>query len=185
MRARLATAVLGAALCPAAVGAQDRPQTLPTRDVDITYRITRGGQTMQERTHWLAAGEVQRIDPPDGGDTYMIMDHHDRQVAMVNANARTVVELTAPPPGPLEPGSAAAFARGGEETVAGLTCTDWQTQAADAPAVLCLTPDGVLLRLQAAGATLVEATSVQYAPADPAEFRIPADYRHVTPQPAR
>lgn len=180
MRATGALMLVGAALLATVAAAQDRPNTLPTRDVDITYAVTRDGQTLQERTRWLAAGEIQRIDPPGGGATYMIMDHQARHVAMVNDATHTVVELTAPP-NPLEAGGP-GFTRQDQATVAGLPCTDWRTQAGDAPAVLCLTADGVLLRLQAAGTTLVEATKVQYGPADPAAFRVPADYRRVTPQ---
>jgi hypothetical protein len=67
--------------------------------------------------------------------------------------------------------------------IAGQACTDWATAGAGTETVLCLTGDGVLLRVQAGGRTLVEANRVTYAPADPNLFAIPTDYNHMTPPP--
>jgi hypothetical protein len=164
---------------PATARGQERPNTLPTRDVDVTYRVTRGGATMSERMRWLSGPGLQRVDPP-GNVMHMIMDHHNHHVAMVSDARREVVE-TDVVGGALEPGAGGTFTRRGEDTVASLGCTLWDTGTAAAPVQLCLTADGVLLRVRASGATLVEATQVQYGPQNPADFQVPADYRRVTP----
>jgi hypothetical protein len=164
---------------PAAARAQDRPNTLPTRDVDVTYRVSRGGATVSERMRWLAGPGLQRVDPP-GDAMHMIMDHHSHHVAMVSDAHREVVETDAVG-GALDPGAGGTFTRRGEDTVASIGCTLWDTGGTKAPVQLCLTADGVLLRVKAGGATLVEATQVQYGPQNPADFQVPADYRRVTP----
>ena len=169
------------AMLPATTMAQTRPQTLPTRDVDITYRIARGGQSLQERTRWLAAQEVQRIDPP-GNAVYMIIDHRTHRASMVDSGKHTVVDVPAPAvPGPLEAGSGARFVRQGDAVVAGLACTNWEISSGGAPTVVCITADGALLRVQAAGNTLVEAISVNYGPAEASAFAVPLGYQHVAP----
>ena len=76
---------------------------------------------------------------------------------------------------------AAGATRQGEDTVAGLACTEWVvTDAAGEPMTVCLTSDGVLLRARTATRTLLSATSVQYGPVDPAAYQVPADYAHHT-----
>jgi hypothetical protein len=171
----------GLMVLPVVARAQERPQTLPTRDVDITYRILRGGQTLQERTRWLVSQAVQRIDPP-GTAMYMLMDHRTHHAAMVDDAHRTVLDMaTAAAAGPLDPGSSARFVRRDAAVVAGLPCTDWQSDAGGADAVLCIKSDGALLRVQSHGQTLVEAVAVSYTPADPAAFAVPEGYRHVSP----
>jgi hypothetical protein len=47
--------------------AGERPQTAPTHDVDITYRIARPGLPMiTDRRRWLANQHLRRVDGPDG-----------------------------------------------------------------------------------------------------------------------
>lgn len=173
--------MLALAVAAAGAQAQDMPQTTPTRDVDITYRVMRAGQTLQERTRWLAAEQKERVDPPGAEDAYVIIDHRARTMAMVNTQAQTVLEAAGPPPGPLEQASTAHFTRRGEDTVAGLPCTEWET-GNTLPTTLCLTADGVLLRLRSGTTILAEAVAVQYGSANPSAFRIPASYRHMTSQ---
>jgi len=160
--------------------AQERPQTMPSRDVEIVYTITRGGQVLQEKTSWFAAEQQQRIDTAGVG-VHFIMDRRRHRAWMVNDALRTVVEIAAPRTGPLDPGSTAAFTKRGSTSIAGQTCIDWATAGAGTETVLCLTGDGVLLRVQAGGRTLVEANSVTYEPADPKLFAVPTDYTHGSP----
>jgi hypothetical protein len=48
--------------------AGERPQTAPTHDVDITYRIAQPGLPMTtDRRRWLANQHLRRVDGPDGG----------------------------------------------------------------------------------------------------------------------
>ncbi len=172
------------ALSPVSAGAEARPRTVPTHDVDITYRIRRGGQLLEERTRWMVSTQLQRVDPPGsapGSAIYLILDGRTRHAALINEADHSIIDMNTPPPGPLTPGSATTFVFRGHDTVADLSCDDWETGSRDGGAVLCFTRDGALLRVQAAGQTLVEAVSVNYAPANPALFRIPETYRHLAP----
>jgi hypothetical protein len=160
----------------------DQPHLRPTRDVDVTYALdTRGGPSLRERLRWDVAAEKLRIDPPTAG-LYVIIDLKARRMSTVRAADQTVIEMAAPASAVGLPDSVAAGAtRQGEDTVAGLACTEWVvTDAAGEPMTVCLTSDGVLLRARTATRTLLSATSVQYGPVDPAAYQVPADYAHHT-----
>jgi hypothetical protein len=180
--------VAAIALCLSAVAPQafaDQPLLRPSRDVDVTYRATaaglkQDGKRLDQRVRWLAASQTMRIDPPASG-LYVIIDYVARRMSVVREVNRSVIEM-APPEGASAPAGnagAGSYVRRGQDTVAGLPCTEWETRDRDnRPAIVCITADGVLLRTSAEGQTLVSATSVQYAPQDPAVFRVPADYTH-------
>lgn len=186
--ATLAAAALAgwAAFAPLA-RAQDAPPKLPTRDVDVLYRSIQPDprgvvRVLEQRMRWAAAAGKLRIDPPTQG-IYVIMDYRTRRLSTVRDATRQVLEIDAgaaavgPGVGPQS-----TFRRQGESQVAGLTCTEWQTvDTAGAPALACITADGVLLRAVAGGRVLVEATSVQYRPQDPVTFQVPAGYTRVAP----
>jgi len=161
--------------------AQDRPHMLPTRDVDITYRVVRAGQTLDERVRWRAAEQLERVDPP--GSVYMIVNHKTRRIDMVNPAGKSVLQLDAPRRDTLEPDSAADYTKLGETKIAGVSCTEWATTGGAAPEQLCVTPDGVLLRIRESGKTLLEATRVVYRRLDPETFEVPAKFQ-MTPPPA-
>jgi hypothetical protein len=161
----------------------DQPLLRPSRDVDITYRATGGGlqldgRRLEQRVRWLTASQTMRIDPPSPG-LFVIIDYVARRMSVVREANRSVIEMAAPEgttgvAGKLSTGS---FVRRGEDAVAGLACTAWETRDRDGrPTLVCITADGVLLRAGAEGQTLVSAVSVQYGPQDPTAFRIPADY---------
>jgi hypothetical protein len=179
---RLAAPVLLLVSLSAAIAApaENHPRTMPMHDVDITYRINRDGETLQERTRWRVAARLQRVDPPGSG-VYMIMDQGSRHVSLIDASRHAIIDMPSPPPGPLDPDSNAAFTFRGHDTVASLSCDQWETVNFGADTVLCFTADGVLLRVQSAGQTLAEAISVDYTPSDPLVFQVPEGYRHVTP----
>jgi hypothetical protein len=187
----LALGALAVVALPAiAAQAADRPATLPSRDVDVTYRVMAPGSAgpaadasstpaLSQRLRYLAASGLLRVDPP-GGRMFLIMDYHKRTLAMVEPAVRRVLDLPAPPGMPFagtEP--TAHFERQGAETIAGLACTDWlTTDAADHPTRACLTQDGVLLRAESGGHVLAEAVSVNYAAQNPADFEVPAGFEH-------
>jgi hypothetical protein len=170
----------------ASPGFADQPRLRPSRDVDVTYRATGAGQPqdgrrLEQRVRWLAASQTMRIDPPTAG-LFVIIDYVARRMSVVRDANRSVVEMAAPDGLPDVAGNFGArdYVRRGEDTVAGLACTDWEALDRDGhKALVCITADGVLLRAGAEGKTLVSAISVRYAPQDPAAFRIPPDYmRH-------
>ncbi len=169
---------LAAVLCLCAAG-PDRPLLRPSRDVDITYRAAAASQ-VEQRVRWLAASQIMRIDPPGPG-VYVIIDYVARRMSMVRDATKSVVEMAAPDSigEVMGTGGSAGYVRRGEATVAGLACTEWQTVDRDSrPALVCITADGVLLRASTPDQPLVSAVSVNYAPQDPAAFRVPADYVH-------
>jgi len=154
---------------------EHRPQLRPTRDVEITYQITRPGQpTITERVRWSAAGQVERVEGPN--NLTSIFDRNANEVTLLDGADRTYSVLEGTPRWPMEPEPGAVLTRGVESVVAGLRCTDW-SWAEDAEArIVCATPDGVLLRLVVNGKTTVEARSVSYALQPPELFEIPPDY---------
>ena len=173
--------VLLALLLPVSAHADDKPLTQPTRDVDVVYLVAGPSTPLAQRMRWgITAGKL-RVDPPTAG-MYVIIDTASHSMQAVREGDRSVVTINAGPqavPG-IAPGG--AFKRRGEASIAGLDCTQWQTRdTADRQVLACLTPEGVLLRVEADGLILVEALTVTYAPLPDAMFRIPADYKKIIP----
>ena len=126
--------------------AEEHPQLLPTRDVDITYDVTRPLQAkkIRERVRWLAGGHLERIDGPDRSTT--ILDHNANEVTLLTPARRTYSKLAGAPRRPLDPEPGTALKRGDEATVAGLRCVDWSWTEDVETHTACATADGVLLR---------------------------------------
>lgn len=172
-------AALPIMVAAAAAHAQDRPAVVPSRDVDVIYHAG----TVDQRMRWLAAAHKLRIDPPGAG-MFMIVDYAAHRMAMVRPSDRKAIDMPSPAdlPGAALPGG--TYVRGAAATVAGLPCTDWTTRDnGGAPATVCFTSDGVMLRASRDGQVLVQATSVTFAPQDPADFAIPPGYQVLTPPP--
>lgn len=165
-------------------GDTDRPLLRPSRDVEVTYRA---GQSLEQRTRWLAAAQAMRIDPPTPG-LYVIIDYVASRMSVVREADRSVIDMAAPEgmAGPTGASGARTYIRRGEDVVAGMGCTDWETTDRNGRrALACITADGVLLRVSADGQVLASAVSVRYVPQDPALFRVPAGYVHRTAGDAR
>jgi hypothetical protein len=173
---RVAAALCACLMCGAAY-AEDKPALLPTRDVAVTYRTTLDGQVYEQHFRWCAANRTARVLPPGGG-VEMLMDYRTHHLSVMHPSDRTVLEIDDGVPAP--PGAGRPYTRAGAATVAGLSCTEWTaTDPAGHPAQLCVTQDGVLLRVRADDIVMFEAQSVDFAPQDPAAFRVPADYTRV------
>ena len=169
--AALALLLVGSPLC----AEEQPPQELPTRDVDISYQITRPHQpTIIQRRRWLASERLVRVDGSDKSAT--IYDRNAHEITVLNLANRTYLKLEGAPRLPLDPEKGEALTRGGEFVVAGLHCTDWSWTEDVETHTVCLTPDGVLLRLVVDGKTVMQARSVSYA-RQPAElFQVPPGY---------
>jgi|SRR5271169_1333305 len=169
-------AVLAILLVGPAPRAEEQPQLLPTRDVDITYDVTRPPQTkkIRERVRWLASEHLERIDGPDRSTT--IIDHGANEITLLTPARRTYSKLNGASRRPLDPEPGVALKRGNEAVVAGLHCVDWSWTEDVETHTVCATPDGVLLRLTVDGKTVKEARSVNYAPQKPELFQVPPDY---------
>src|ERR1700735_1345326 len=74
---------------------EQQPQTTPTRDVDITYQITRSGQpSIVERRRWLASQQLRRVDGSDNSAT--IFDQKTGEFTLLNTSNHTYLTLDAP-----------------------------------------------------------------------------------------
>ena len=175
MRALICAAIACAAL---SAQAQERPKVLPDRDVTVTYR----GEAQVERVSYSASERVFRRTH-DGEPGYVLMNTRDGTMRLVSEKHRATVlmqgELAA---GPFPWSPAMRFHRIGQDTVAGLPCTDWQMSVEAQGGVpgseqgrVCLTADGVLLRFSFGEGGDV-ASEVVYGPQDPAGFRVTAGY---------
>ncbi len=165
---------------PPALAQADRPATLPTRDVDVTYRAGQGDRTVSQRSRWLAAERKMRLDTPTPG-VYALVDYAAGTLAMVSERSRGVLDLPVPAgglPGQAPPGGG-AFTRRGSSQVAGLPCTEWETRDLQGEATLtCFTEDGVLLEARHGAQVLVQATRVTYGALDASDFAVPPSYAH-------
>jgi hypothetical protein len=158
-----------------AAEAQERPQLVPTRDVDISYKITRPDQpAIVERRRWLAGEHMERVDGSDKSTT--IFDRSKDEIILLNAAKRTFRKLEGAERRPSEPGAGAVLRRGAESIIAGLHCAEWTWTEDTETHTACVTPDGVLLRLVIDGRTIIEARSVRFAPQEADLFQVPPNY---------
>ncbi len=160
--------------------AADAPAVLPTRDVDVTYRVPvpgADGASLLQRLRWSAASHQQRVDLPTSGN-WMVLDFAAHRMALVRDDSREVVDLPAPRSAD-QPGGGAGYSRAGAATVAGLPCTQWRTiDTRGQETLACYTDDGVLLRASAGTRVLMEAVSVKFESEPASLFQPPAGYTH-------
>ena len=180
-------AVVGLLLAVRPGFAQDKPATIPTRDVDVTYRMVQApdAPALEQRMRWLVAEQKLRVDLPSPG-LWMLVDYRSRRMQVVQDAKRRVLDMAGgTSPLPAQPGaSGQSFTRRGTSQVAGLPCTEWQTaDSAGQSTLACITTDGVLLRarqnVEGKWQTLIEASKVTYGPQDAAAFLAPNGYQHV------
>jgi hypothetical protein len=168
-------AALAVLLAGPAVEAEERPQLLPTRDVDVTYRVTRAGEsTTWERVRWSAIRHLERVDGPDKAVT--IFDRAGSEITLLNPRSRTYRKLEGASHSPIEPEQGATLKRGAASKILGLSCTDWSWLANDETHTVCTTPDGLALRVAVDGKTIMQAVSVRYRQQGADLFEIPSHY---------
>jgi hypothetical protein len=157
------------------------PAARPLRDVDVTYKVpVPDGKdtTLRQRFRWSVAAQTQRVDLPGSG-SWMVLDFARHRMQVVHDEAHEVMDVPAPPEAGV-PG----YTRAGDDTVAGLACTQWRTVDTRGDETLaCYTPDGVLLRATSGGKVMMEAVSVSYAAQAPAVFQPPSGYTHQQSKP--
>lgn len=171
----LAVAISVGAVASVSRAGEQQPLTAPTRDVDITYQITRPGlPVITDRRRWLANQHLRRVDGSNGSAT--IFDLSRGEITLLNASNRTYRMLQGAAKKRMSPPEGVELKRGGEFTIAGGACTDWSWMDDVELHTACLTPDGVLLRLLIDGKIVAEARSVLYAPQPPQLFDVPPGY---------
>jgi hypothetical protein len=155
--------------------AQEQPKLLPTRDVEITYDVTRPHKPkVRERVRWLASEHLERVEA--SGRATTIFDRNAHAVTLLTPANRTYRKLDGAPRPPFEPEPGAALSRGKDAVIAGLPCTEWSWAEDAETHTVCATADGVLLRLVVDGQTFVEARSVKFAPQRAELFQVPPGY---------
>jgi hypothetical protein len=168
-------ALLAMVIAGTALAEEERPHLQPTRDVDVTYRVTRPNEpSTAQRVRWSAASHRERVDGSDGSAT--IIDRDADEITLIAPKSRTYRNLEGQARGAIEIGSDVALTRGDETTVAGLRCINWSWQEAGETRTVCATPDGVPLRLVVGGATVKEARAVTYREQKPELFEVPPGY---------
>ncbi|MBY4638663.1 hypothetical protein K6L44_01335 [Gluconacetobacter entanii] len=195
MRACLASAVAGvlavsagavarAADAPAQDSAAQSPFVTPQHDVDVTYTIYpphATQMTLTQRMRWSEARMMQRIDPGNTG-TYMITDYRAKTLTVIDPDRHIKTVVPAPGAASVDPSRRAegTWLRTGGATVAGHSCTLWQTSDTDQrPSEICYTDDGVMLEVVRDGKVMVEASSISTTPQDSSTFDIPSGLKEV------
>jgi hypothetical protein len=168
------TAVLATALAGCLAHADEQPLLLPSRDVEITYDIAQPPRPkVRERVRWLASEHLERVDGADRSTT--IFDRKRDEITLLVPANKTYRKLEGAARAPLpEPGT--VFQRGGEAVVAKQPCTEWSWSEDAEERTICVTVDGVLLRLTVDGRTVVEARAVHYGPQPSELFQVPPGY---------
>jgi hypothetical protein len=149
------TLLLLPALAAAQERAGDRPPTLPSRDVAVTYQVSgvaadalSGGAPGALRLAWDATGRRLRVGA-EGLSQAAIVDLTEGRAVILDRAVRTALTV------PLGARTAEDIALGGArfrrrsfgtEQVAGYACTDYAVQDRHGSGTLCLTADGVPLR---------------------------------------
>ncbi len=175
-RRLLMTLLAGLAAGPA--WAQALPVLLPDRDVAVTFRLEGSDQMQGDiQAVWSASRRLLRIDNASLPG-WVLVEEASRRASMVMPQG-VVMRLPDSPELAAffrDPGAQGRYTRLGRRSIAGLGCTDWRLERPDGKSgTACLTPDGVLLRLQQTGRReVLQATRVAYGPQPAARFALPA-----------
>ena len=166
--------------------APDRPVLAPQRDVILGYHLApASGEPIDVRVALRAGGKAIRVDLPD--TSYLLLFPPVHEVTMIVPLQRTTADLN------WEEGPAAlfllddrmTFTRKGESTVAGRKCTQWDAVLEQDRHLVCITPDGIMLRNQSQDAkgrrNLVEAFAVRSEKVPDAAFELPPTFERIVP----
>jgi hypothetical protein len=164
--------------------AQTIPQTLPDRDVAVTYDVSAPGRADQAyQLEYDATGQRARINDPAQGNYFLVNLPASTAQMVVPAlnsvvNAPDLASLTQQ----ISIARNARFTALGQGNYAGMTCRNWLVLSSQGSATACLTPDGVTLHFDgkdAHGSATVTATSVNFGPQPAADFNPPQGYNSI------
>ncbi len=151
--------------------------------MQVEYRIENAQSMLPSDFTVLFAPGGQKARVSFAGEPgYLLLDLPARHVTMVMEQPK--ISMNIPMPALLAPyvnwRDAMVFTRGGTERDAGLVCRDWTTATAKGRAELCITGDGLPLRVRASGndgsRSEVVAVAVRQGSDDPAAFEVPQDH---------
>lgn len=197
MRSIAALLLLGALATPAlAVHAEQPPALRPTRDVSVTYRISRAGEASDVghiKVSYADHDQLVRLEffsrltkKPIGAIIYDATANH---VLTLVPDKGIYYEV--PATGRANPGVLLSdkmrYMRTGRATIAGVSCTEWQvSNGRDFQGTACITADGVALRAARSKPSqeTLEAVLVRYGTPPGALFEPGPDLRPA-PAPAK
>jgi hypothetical protein len=145
------------------------------------------GEAIDVRVELKAGGTAFRVDLPDSN--YLIGVPSSQSLTMVAPLERTLVGILWQngPQALFTVDEAARFTRRSDATVAGQRCTLWDAVIDGVTHLLCITPDGLVLRNQfqdrQGRRNLVEAFSVRFEALVDADFAIPEGFDPIVPSP--
>jgi hypothetical protein len=165
----------------------DRPPAGPRSAMQVEYRIENAQSMLPSDFTVLFAPGGQKARVTFAGEPgYLLLDLPARHVTMVMEQPKISMDI--PMPALLAPyfnwRDGLVFTRGGMERDAGYMCQDWTTATAKGRAELCVTGDGLPLRVRASGKdgsrSEVVAVAVRQGQDNPAAFDVPQDHPNLT-----
>ncbi len=148
---------------------------LPTRDVAVSYKLIGRGGPKNLVIRQRAQSRVMRIETI-GQPGYVLVDRQTQRASLVMDGQGVFGDMAAnrvPQEGQL-PDDKASFKKRGVASFAGSQCTNWDYTTARGNGSVCITEDGVMLRIEALSGNGLEATTVAFAPQQAAWFTAPA-----------
>ncbi len=178
-----ATLLAAPALILAAVpaDADPMPNLIPAHDVSGTYLVNGKTGPKTITIEYSKAAGVLRLTPQDGAG-YLLYDFaaHDAKMVMPQMQRYMEQPSVADQARQLQTaanGGNVSIAKGATETIAGKDCTDYTAtnKAKGTSSTLCVTDDGVLLKLTSGDGSAV-AQSVSYDAVPESDVQVPAGY---------
>lgn len=177
----LAAAFLATPLFAVPALASSMPNLIPAHDVSGTYLVTGKEGAKTVTVEYSKSANVLRINPQSGAG-YILYDFTAKDAKMVMPQMQRYMDRP-------EMASQAAsiqgkgngddvtVAKGGTESIAGHECTDYTAtdHTRGTSSTICVTDDGVLLKLASTGSSVV-AQSVSYGAVPAADVQVPPGY---------
>ena len=161
----------------------DRPPAGPRQATQVQYHVENAQSMMPADFTVLFAPGGRKARVSFAGQVgYLLLDMNQNRVTMVMDQPK--ISMNIPTPALLAPyfnwRETLDFTRGGVERDGGRVCQIWDTTTPKGRAELCVTSDGLPLRVHAVGRdgtrSDVIAQAVQPGPSDQAVFEVPPDH---------
>jgi hypothetical protein len=179
---RFVISALAATLLALPAVADQMLSLIPAHDVSGTYLFTTNNGPKTMTVEYSKAVNVLRLNP-QGGTGYILYDFTAKDAKMVMPQMQRYMDE------PQIAGRAASIqgsgngddvsvAKGGSETIAGHDCTDYTAtdHTKGTSSTLCVTDDGVLLKMSSSEGDSAVAQSVSYAAVPEADVQVPPGY---------
>jgi hypothetical protein len=176
-----------AALLALPAWADPLPSIVPTHDVSGTYQLTDPDGTQLIAVEYSVNANVLRLAPQSGGN-YILYDFNANDAKMVLPSLQhyyeqpDIVSKIQKIEADINSGRSNAVA-GGTETIGGETCTDYTPASNADGTVICITSDGIILKLVSPNGTSFVAQSFAGNLVPPTDLQVPPGYTELTAPP--